>query len=38
VRATFERRFTARAMADRYVQLYDRLAQGRESDLGLRLA
>jgi glycosyltransferase involved in cell wall biosynthesis len=38
VRATFERRLTARAMADRYVQLYDRLAQGRESDLGLRLA
>jgi len=38
VRATFERRFTARAMADRYVHLYDRLAQGRESDLGLRLA
>ena len=38
VRATFDRRFTARAMADRYVQLYDRLAQGRESDLGLRLA
>jgi len=38
VRATFERRFTARAMADRYVQLYDRLAQGRESDFGLRLA
>jgi glycosyltransferase involved in cell wall biosynthesis len=38
VRATFERRFTARAMADRYVHLYDRLAQGRESDFGLRLA
>ena len=38
VRAAFERRFTARAMADRYVQLYDRLAAGREPDFGLRLA
>jgi glycosyltransferase involved in cell wall biosynthesis len=38
VRAVFERRFTARAMADRYVDLYRQLARGRELDLGLRLA
>jgi len=38
VRATFERRFTARGMADRYIALYDRLARGREADFGLRLA
>jgi glycosyltransferase involved in cell wall biosynthesis len=38
VRATFERRFTADVMAERYVRLYTQLARGRESDLGLRLA
>jgi glycosyltransferase involved in cell wall biosynthesis len=38
VRGVFERRFTARGMADRYVQLYHQLARDRETDLGLRLA
>ena len=38
VRAVFERRFTAEGMAQRYLQLYQQLARGREPDLGLRLA
>jgi glycosyltransferase involved in cell wall biosynthesis len=38
VRATFERRFTADVMAERYVRLYSERARGRERDLGLRLA
>jgi len=38
VRAVFERRFTAEAMASRYVELYQRLARDRDTDLGLRLA
>ena len=38
VRDVFERRFTARGMAERYVDLYQQLARGREPDRGLRLA
>ncbi|WP_213437016.1 MULTISPECIES: glycosyltransferase family 4 protein [Lysobacteraceae] len=38
VRDVFERRFTARGMAEHYVDLYRQLARGREPDRGLRLA
>ena len=38
VRGVFERRFTAKVMAERYLRLYTRLARGQASDLGLRLA
>jgi glycosyltransferase involved in cell wall biosynthesis len=38
VRAVFERRFTDKVMAERYLDLYAQLARVRERDLGLRLA
>jgi glycosyltransferase involved in cell wall biosynthesis len=38
VRAVFERRFTDKVMAERYLELYAQLARVRERDLGLRLA
>ncbi|KGQ20181.1 Glycosyl transferase, group 1 [Lysobacter dokdonensis DS-58] len=38
IRATFERRFTAQVMAERYARLYAQLARSRAQDLGLRMA